>query len=118
MPTLISKIKTMKNKNYLFLLFPPAVLAIVTYIVMWLWNTILTAVVGVHEVNFWQAMGILVLSKILFGGFHGRCGTGPFRKIHKKQMEQEMSGMSEEEKQKLKEIWKKRCFQTDFCKKD
>jgi hypothetical protein len=39
--------------------------------VMLLWNTMLPGVLGVHTVTFWQAMGILALSKILFGGFRG-----------------------------------------------
>jgi len=32
------------------------------------------ALFGWHLINFWQAVGILVLSKILFGGFRGRPG--------------------------------------------
>jgi len=30
------------------------------------------AIFGLHTISFWQALGLLVLSKILFGGFHGR----------------------------------------------
>ena len=40
--------------------------------VMLLWNGVLTAVLHVGAITLWQAMGILVLSKILFGGFKGR----------------------------------------------
>ena len=43
-------------------------------VVMYLWNAILPAVIGVHTITFWQAIGILVLSKILFGGFPHRQG--------------------------------------------
>jgi hypothetical protein len=42
--------------------------------VMLLWNNILPAVFHVGVITFWQAMGILLLSKLLFGGFKGRRG--------------------------------------------
>ena len=32
------------------------------------------AVSGLRLITFWQAIGILILSKILFGGFRGRPG--------------------------------------------
>jgi hypothetical protein len=46
------------------------------FLVMSLWNWLAPAVFGLHTVTFWQALGILILSKILFGGFHGRPGHG------------------------------------------
>jgi len=49
-------------------------------LVMFLWNSILPAVLGVSIITFWQALGILVLSKILFGGFRG--GHGHHHKAH------------------------------------
>jgi len=80
-----------------------ALLAI-TGLVYWLWNTVLVAVVPVRPVTYWQAMGLLVLSRILFGGFRfggpgGRPGP-PWK--HK------WRGMSPEEREKLQEEWKKR----------
>jgi hypothetical protein len=42
-----------------------------------LWNGVLADVVGVKTITYWQALGILVLARILFGGFPGRHG-GPF----------------------------------------
>ena len=42
-----------------------------SFVVMLLWNNVLAAVVNVGQLSYWQAMGILVLSKILFGGFRG-----------------------------------------------
>ena len=39
--------------------------------VMLLWNNVLAAVVAVKLITFWQALGLLALSKILFGGFRG-----------------------------------------------
>jgi hypothetical protein len=36
-----------------------------------LWNWLMPVLFGVREVTFWQAVGILALSRILFGGFGG-----------------------------------------------
>jgi hypothetical protein len=43
---------------------------------MLLWNWLIPSIFGLNTVNFWQAFGILVLCRILFGGFglrhHGK----------------------------------------------
>ena len=47
----------------------------------WLWNWLLPPLFGVRQVTLWQALGLLALSRILFGGF-GRGGgshDGPRR---------------------------------------
>ena len=43
-----------------------------SFLVMWLWNWLMPAVFGLHAISYWQALGVLVLSKILFGSFGGR----------------------------------------------
>ena len=47
--------------------------AVFGYAVMNLWNWLVPAVFGGKVITFWQAVGVLVLSRILFGGFsrHG-----------------------------------------------
>ena len=43
--------------------------------VMLLWNWIVPPLIlGAHTLDFWHALGLLVLCRILFGGFHGRGG--------------------------------------------
>ena len=54
------------------LAFAAAFLAALGYAVMTLWNAVLPAVAGVHPISFFQAVGLLVLSRILFGGLRGR----------------------------------------------
>ena len=34
----------------------------------WIWNRTVPAVFGLKEITFWQAVGILILASILFGG--------------------------------------------------
>ena len=41
-----------------------------TFVVMNLWNWLVPAIFGWQSVNFWQALGLLLLSRILFGGFY------------------------------------------------
>lgn len=74
---------------------------------MTLWNNILTPVLGVHVVDFGQALGILILSKILFGGFRGgwRSRPGPWNN----QMREKWQNMTPEEKEKFKSQWRSRC---------
>ena len=44
-------------------------------VVMALWNWLMPALfIGARVINFWQAFGLLVLCKILFGGMHGHGG--------------------------------------------
>src|SRR5260370_2195201 len=59
-------------KGLRMLVFAAGFLAAVGYVVMTLWNVVLTAAAGVHAITFFQAVGLLVLSRILFGGLRGR----------------------------------------------
>lgn len=38
------------------------------FIVQWLWNLVMPDVFGLKEIGYWQAFGLLILTKILFGG--------------------------------------------------
>ena len=42
-------------------------------VVMVLWNWLTPVLFGWREIGYWQALGVLALSKILFGGLRG-CG--------------------------------------------
>ncbi len=43
-------------------------------IVQWLWNAVLPAAANFNTITYWQAVGLFVLCKILFGGFKGPGG--------------------------------------------
>ena len=54
-----------------FLLMGPVVLmaiAIVGFLVMLLWNALTPSLFGWRAITFWQALGLLILCRILFGG--------------------------------------------------
>ncbi|MBO9634425.1 MAG: hypothetical protein J7578_15025 [Chitinophagaceae bacterium] len=83
-----------------------------TFIVMSLWNAILPAVLGVKAITFWQALGIIILSKILFGGFGGG-GGGPWkgraRARWRENLAKKWDNMSPEEREKFKSSLQERC---------
>lgn len=59
-------------------------IAAVTSIVMQLWNCLLPDLfAGVSRIGYWQALGVLVLSRLLFGGLRGGCpGRWRERRAH------------------------------------
>ena len=73
-------------------------------VVMKLWNAILPPVIGLHEITYWQAVGILILSRILFGGFSG----GGSRRRSPSMRKEKWMNMSNEGKLKFQEEWKNR----------
>lgn len=38
------------------------------YVVMWLWNWLMPELFGLGEIAFWQAVGLVILTRLLFGG--------------------------------------------------
>jgi len=43
-------------------------LLIFTFIFQWIWNAVIPDVFGLKQITLWQALGILILASILFGG--------------------------------------------------
>ena len=92
-------------------IFAPLAIAAGVYIfgslVMFLWNSILPDLFGFGVITFWQALGLLVLSKILFGGFSGGGHHRHSRSCHHRS--DQWMHLSSEEKEKMKEEWRSRC---------
>jgi Ca2+/H+ antiporter, TMEM165/GDT1 family len=102
------------KKKKFFVLIPFIVIAgllLFGWVVMMLWNAILPAALHAGEISFWQGVGLLVLSRILVGGFGGkRFGGGPgFRGG---MWREKWMSMSDEEKAKFREEWRMRCGRT------
>jgi hypothetical protein len=80
--------------------------AVFGYVVMRLWNWLTPALFGWHLITFWQALGILLLSKILFGGFRGR----PMRGMYwRRRMMERWEKMTPEEREKFRQGLRGRC---------
>ena len=70
---------------------------------MLLWNAILPEVIAAKKLSYLQAVGLLALCRILFGGFGGGRGRG-------RPMGRMPGGPpSPEEREKLKQMWRERC---------
>jgi hypothetical protein len=68
-----------------------------------LWNWLMPAIFGLRSITFAQAIGLLVLSKILFGGFHRHGGGGRgWRRGWRKDWEERWAKMSPEEQQRFR----------------
>lgn len=83
-----------------------AACAIGGFAVMSLWNWLAPAVFGGHLVTFWQALGLLVLSRLLFGrfgGWHG--GRGRWSRGMKERWER----MTPEEREKVRNAMREHC---------
>ncbi len=87
------------------------------YVVMYLWNWLMPMLFGAtHLITFWEAVGIIILSKILFGGLGGH---GRYRACHCHghkhggywgyKWKEKLSHMTPEEREKVKAEWAKRC---------
>ena len=55
----------------------PSFLALFAAVTMWLWNWLMPALFKLPTIGFWQAVGILMLSHILFKSGHMRRAVGP-----------------------------------------
>jgi hypothetical protein len=85
-----------------------AFVALVTLAVYGLWNGVLTDVLGVKAISYWQALGLLVLAKILFGGFPGRRG-GPFGPPWRRRMMMERwESLTPEQREQMREEMRRR----------
>ena len=93
-------------RGLMFVPFAILFLAVFTYVVMSLWNWLMPALFGWHLITYWQAMGILILSKILFGGFRGG------RRQHwygRRRMMERWERMTPEEREKFRDAMRGRC---------
>jgi len=69
------------------------------FVVKWLWNWLMPAIFGLQMIGYWQAVGLLILSKILFSSFHARPSShGDWRARFKRRWDQ----MTPEERDKFR----------------
>ena len=69
------------RKVFWILLFVPLVIGGFGAVVLGLWNWLMPSIFGLREISFAQALGLLALSWILFGGMRGaRGGRRCFRR--------------------------------------
>jgi hypothetical protein len=82
-----------------FAAFGLLAVTVVTFVVMSLWNWLMPVLFARPPIGFWQALGLLVLSKILFSGFRGRPG---YRGHWRKRLRQRWEQMTPEERERFR----------------
>ena len=93
------------RKKWIFLA-PLAILGFLLFValggevVLQLWNWLLPPLFGWRQITFWQALGMLVLCRILFGGF-GLHGSG--RSNLRRRMAERWEHMTPEEREKYRQ---------------
>jgi hypothetical protein len=108
----------MKNKWRFMIALAPLFILGIGYVLFALWNWLVPTLFNGPVISYLQALGILLLSKLLFGGFSG--GRGWRHSCHcrggnywKEKMRSRMEGMTPEEKEKFKQTFKNRCGDWD-----
>jgi hypothetical protein len=79
---------------------------------LYLWNWLVPVLFHGPVIDFWQALGLLVLSKILFRGFFGMRGGrhgGPMGHHWRKRWEEKYRNMTPEQREELRKKWNTRC---------
>lgn len=97
-------------RKKLFFIIPAAILGIAFFafiggqVVALLWNWLMPSLFGLREVTFWQALGLLALCRILFGGG----GWGPAGPRMGRHMRGHWGRMSPEERDHFRKRMKER----------
>lgn len=100
-----AKKMNLKRKKIGIFFVSIAVAAIAALVIMLLWNVLIPTIIGWQAVNYWQAAGLMILSRLLLGGF-GKFGGGHFYRHsrfnhdakHMMNLHDKMSNMSREER--------------------
>ena len=82
-------------------LIATAALSVFSFVVMQLWNWLMPALFGRPAITFWQAFGILVLSRILFGAVRGGPGPGPW--LWRRRLMERWARMTPEERERFRQ---------------
>ena len=89
------------RKGLTFALIAIVVIGLFSFVVMTLWNCLMPALFGRPVITFWQALGLLALSRILFGGFRGR--RGPAQWHWRRRIMERWEQMTPEEREKFRQ---------------
>ena len=94
----------MRKKWWIVVLAPLAMavfIAIGGEVVRLLWNWLAPTLFGLREVTFWQAVGLLALCRILFGGLG--LGGGSYRSRSRRRMAERWDWMTPEERERFRQ---------------
>ena len=86
-------------------------------IVLQLWNWLLPSLFGWRQITFWQALGLLLLCRILFGGLGVRGSHhSNMRSRMQRRMAERWGQMTPEERENVRERWSRCGFEPPEAK--
>lgn len=92
---------------------PPLILVFAALggaVVQQLWNWLMPQIFGAREVTFWQALGLLALCRILFGGLGGHSHSGSrIRRRVEERVNARLDALTPEERERVRERMRDRC---------
>jgi hypothetical protein len=88
-----------------FLVFAVLAAMVLSVVIMSLWNWLMPAIFGSRLITVWQALGLLVLARVLFGRLGGRQGRMHWRQRMMGRWQQ----MTPEEREKFAEGMRGHC---------
>ena len=91
-----------------FILFAIVGALALSFVAMRLWNWLMPSLFGLHLISFWQALGLLVLGRLLLGGFRGPWG-GMWRGRMMQRWDERWAQMTPEEREKFRAGMRGRC---------
>jgi hypothetical protein len=105
----------MTRRRKLIFIAPLAIVAMVIFIaiggevIRLLWNWLLPTLFGWRQITFWQAVGLLALCRILFGGLGIRgSGRSSMRRRMEERMDERWERMTPEEREKCRQSFRER----------
>jgi hypothetical protein len=103
------------RRKWIFLA-PLAILGILLFVaiggevVLQLWNWLLPPIFGWRQITFWQALGILALCRILFGGFgHRGSDRSHLRRRITERVAERWDHMTPEDRERFRQGMRGRC---------
>ena len=118
------RLMRMTRLTRLMIIAPLAILGIVIFtaiggeVVMLLWNWLAPTLFGLRLITFWQALGLLALCRILFGGFglgggghrsSRRRMEGRIRERIRERIDERWEQMTPEEREKFRQGTRSGC---------
>jgi hypothetical protein len=94
-------------KGMVIFLLVIVVMAALGVVVMLLWNSLVPPLFHGPPLQYWQAVGLLILSRILFGGLSGRGGR--HRHWRQRMWRERWEEMTPEERARLRERYMSHC---------
>lgn len=78
------------------------------YVTTLLWNELAVDLFNAPEINFFQALGLLLLGRLLTGGFGHRGWKGGHHPMRNPMMKSKWNSMSDDERSRFMNEWKNR----------